>query len=294
MPKETRAIGPKGLTVGILACVSLRHRLATGDTNEEMTRVALGAERRNQPRAIAFSADGKWLASGGSDTVVSIWDVDAGIEILRLKGHDGGISTLAFGSDGRTVSSFAQDGQGYLWNLMPKFTAGQPGRLVELWEALGTLEPVEAYGAQWRIIAEAEKSVEFLRGRLKPAPIADAGKVQKWIVDISNKSFAVRDAASKELLNLGDQVQASIREALKDDVPLESRRRLKQIAETIDAIPGPEVLQTSRAIVVLERIGSPDARGILESLARGAPGARATEEAAAALKRLAKRPILSP
>ena len=38
--------------------------------------------------------------------------------------------------------------------------------------------------------------------------------------------------------------------------------------------------------MVLERIGTPEAQNVLETLARGAPGARETEEAKASLERL--------
>jgi hypothetical protein len=48
------------------------------------------------------------------------------------------------------------------------------------------------------------------------------------------------------------------------------------------------LLQRLRAVQVLERIGSPEARQILEALAKGAPGARETREAQASLSRLAR------
>ena len=57
--------------------------------------------------------------------------------------------------------------------------------------------------------------------------------------------------------------------------------------------PAPETVRTIRAIMVLERIGSPEAQGVLESLARGAPGARETEEAKASLRRLVHRIALT-
>ena len=44
----------------------------------------------------------------------------------------------------------------------------------------------------------------------------------------------------------------------------------------------------SRAIALLEHIGNPEAKKVLERVAAGAPGARLTDEAAAALKRLGK------
>ena len=45
---------------------------------------------------------------------------------------------------------------------------------------------------------------------------------------------------------------------------------------------------------MLEAIGSPDARQVLETLATGLPEARLTREAKAALQRLARRPIPKP
>jgi hypothetical protein len=41
--------------------------------------------------------------------------------------------------------------------------------------------------------------------------------------------------------------------------------------------------------MALERIGSPDAQAVLETLAGGAPGARETKEAKASLERLKER-----
>jgi hypothetical protein len=49
------------------------------------------------------------------------------------------------------------------------------------------------------------------------------------------------------------------------------------------------MLRNIRAIMVLDRIGSPDAQAVLATLAAGAPGARETEEAKASLDRLRQR-----
>jgi hypothetical protein len=50
-----------------------------------------------------------------------------------------------------------------------------------------------------------------------------------------------------------------------------------------------EELQRSRALEVLERIGAPEARRLLERLAGGAPGALTTTSARASLGRLARQ-----
>jgi hypothetical protein len=52
---------------------------------------------------------------------------------------------------------------------------------------------------------------------------------------------------------------------------------------------GGELLRQLRAVELLESLGSAEARQVLETLAKGAPGARLTKEARAALDRLNRR-----
>jgi hypothetical protein len=62
------------------------------------------------------------------------------------------------------------------------------------------------------------------------------------------------------------------------------------LLETLDrhALPT-ETLQAVRAVEALEHIGTPEARKLLETLATGAPEARQTRDAKAALRRLEGR-----
>jgi hypothetical protein len=76
---------------------------------------------------------------------------------------------------------------------------------------------------------------------------------------------------------------------------LEVRRRVEAILAGHSAvIRSPERLRRVRAIQVLEQIGSPQARSVLETLATGAAAARDTQEAQASLKRLAQRSVVAP
>ena len=60
--------------------------------------------------SIAFSPDGKRLASGSWDQTVKVWDAGDGRELMTLKGHSGGVASVAFSPDGRKIASGALDG----------------------------------------------------------------------------------------------------------------------------------------------------------------------------------------
>jgi hypothetical protein len=77
-------------------------------------------------------------------------------------------------------------------------------------------------------------------------------------------------------------VQAAIK---KTDSP-EAHERLGKLLERLsDPVPPPESLRTVRATAVLERVGTGDARRLLEDLARGADAAPETKAARSALGR---------
>ncbi|HEY0432080.1 MAG TPA: caspase family protein, partial [Pyrinomonadaceae bacterium] len=65
---------------------------------------------------VAFSRDGRLLASGSSDNTIRIWDVAGRRELRTMSGHTANIESLAFSPDSRLLASASDDGGTFLWD----------------------------------------------------------------------------------------------------------------------------------------------------------------------------------
>jgi WD40 repeat protein len=70
--------------------------------------------------SLAFSPDGRTLASGDGGGVIMLWDVVAGEELLTLEPHAGPVHLIRFSPDGQTLASCADRPDGtseiFLWH----------------------------------------------------------------------------------------------------------------------------------------------------------------------------------
>jgi WD40 repeat protein len=68
-------------------------------------------------RSVAFSPDGKVVASGSQKNTIRLWDVETGEELKVLTGHTGAVVGLCFSPDGKTLASSSWDRSIRLWDV---------------------------------------------------------------------------------------------------------------------------------------------------------------------------------
>jgi WD40 repeat protein len=277
----------------------------------------------NSTRLLAISPAGRMLAHGidtafrwgghGVDATVILRDISsgqsaslAGKEDLRrlppdalqklhrpIRGHHGSITCLAFSPDSKFIATGGSDQVVYVWRVEDFFKRPilpeEKGDLAALWPQLADANAGKAYQALAKLESKPKETVALLRKHLQLVPTADEKVVAQHLRDLSSAKFAVRQQAYVALEKTGEQAAHLLQEALKNS-DLEVKRRVETLLQKLErSLEEPGQIRVYRCLVLLERIGTPEARLLLMELSQGAPAAWLTTEARHSLKRFEGR-----
>jgi hypothetical protein len=222
-----------------------------------------------------------------------VWEVASGKRRRLFRGHYERVSSVAYLPGGRGLVSGGFDATVLCWDLDGKLDPPAPARTpAQLWADLAEDGPDGGQGVLCALLARPGPAVALLRERLKPVTPADPVAVERLIARLDARSFAERQRAESELERLEELAEPALRRVLRGKPSLEVRRRVEGLLTKLERLrfgSSPEGLRLARAVEALERAGTEDSRRLLRQLAGGAPGARQTRDAKAALARLERR-----
>jgi hypothetical protein len=227
------------------------------------------------------SPDGEVAVSDAGNGRVLVWSLGDGKALGTVLGPR------------RRLISGAHDTTALVWDMttVPAATVQETKRtakeLETLWQRLSG--DAETADASMRELVTCPSQAADLVGRaLKPVEKAQAERIAGWVRDLDSEDFQTRQRASAALAEIGEEAEAALRLALEKDPSAETRRRAEELLASLKG-PSPQRLRVLRAVQLLEWLGTPEARRVLEGLAAGAPEAERTRVAASALMRLGKR-----
>lgn len=184
--------------------------------------------------AVAASRDGRWMASGGGDGLVHLWDLGAvSDEPVVLEGHDGDVLALAFSPDGRWLASASRDDTVLVRDVTEpdrppvRLSAAEPSPLVgecRARENLGNARDVRAvaFSPDGRELAFAGHS--GLVERYEVATWAVSTPLSGHVCDVTDVAYSpdgsmLASASRDDTVRLWDRATGTV-EVLGDATPV--------------------------------------------------------------------------
>lgn len=265
----------------------------------------LAVQANTSVQAPAFHPSGRTFAmpsfmpsdriAGGNGAIVRVYEWASGEVREDLPFPVSGITALTYSPDGNTLAVGWQDSTVLLFDAnvadLKKPWDDKPSDPSDLWEKLSGKSAKAAWLAMRELTDRPDVALKLLRENVKPVPAPakpTAEQTGQWIAALDAPAFAAREQAMKDLRRLGKSVEKDLKKALETTPSAEVKERIEKLLGLIlrPATPNPT---EARAVELLERIGTADAKAELTKLAAGDPASLMTQDAATTLKRLAAK-----
>jgi hypothetical protein len=261
--------------------------------------MASGADRLRIPRgpnmlSLAYSPDAHFIACGGGDGQVLVYSAVSGNQLAQWQSKQGYVPALAFSRDSSLLASGGANGTILIWKV-PQEESVPVVRTAEeadsFWQALGESDATAANRALAGLTAAPTQALPLFKERLRTlGKQLERTQFAGLIADLDDDSFKVRERAMRELALAGANAAEALQQALKNSPSAEVKRRVEDLLARLKKDGDSQRLRFVRAVEVLERIGSPQAKDVLRSLAGQSLPPDLREEVQASLSRLGEKP----
>ncbi|MCI0455900.1 MAG: WD40 repeat domain-containing protein [Gemmataceae bacterium] len=259
------AFAPDGKTLALAAYSNVARLLdvATG-------KVKATFEHPKEVRGVAFSPDGKRLATACWDKLVRVWDLGTGAEVVEFAGHQDRIFTVQWSADGKLLLSVGGDDGAKLWDAlsgaekrtlkhyyMPCGLFAPDGRWVitgsydgttRLWDVATGAQRVRfsgTGGVPQLTFSEPARTLAVCGARdislfeltLRQPTATERKRIDALLARLDDDSYEVREATSKELLEVGFVAEEVLRRAATEAKSAEVRIRARRVRQQMLSRP---------------------------------------------------------
>jgi WD40 repeat protein len=241
-----------------------------------------------------FLAEGR-LVLGISGDSLHLWEAATRSLRTTIVTHHGRIGYVAVAARAPVAVTAHEDGTLLVWDLRRLGLPNGPAAAWtnkdadRLWADLANKDAKVAHQALLMLVSQPREAAPLLKQRLTALAGARAKDLAAWLGDLDSKQFKVREQATKELETAGKWAEPALRKLLDGKPPLEVAKRVEHLltkaAATDGGTPDAAWLQALRGVEALERLGTAEAREVLEALAAAQAETWVSREARAALRR---------
>jgi hypothetical protein len=228
---------------------------------------------------------------------VRLWEVATGKELTHRAFGSVEVNAVTFSPTGRRLAAALSDGTVPCWDFAPCLGPGHSAPPQDeaawqrTWEVLASPDPALAFSAMPLLLSCPRDESLRLPKRLAQKAQKDSQRLRRLLAELDDDNFQRREAATAELARGLAQAEGALRAALESSPSAEVRRRIQGLLETATepSKPDGETLRALRLVWLMQRLDTPEARQLLESIAAGVPGMPPTHEARWALECLDRR-----